>query len=126
MDWGLLVGRTVKDIIGATQGSDHVVFDFDDGSRLDLFHQQDCCESVYLADITGDLNDLRFTPLLMAEESTSGARPADAAVPEYEPESQTWTFYKFATAKGYVTFRWCGESNGYYSETVAVRFSMTS
>lgn len=46
----------------------------------------------------------------MAEETSSSG--------EIEWGTETWTFYKFATVKGYVTLRWYGESNGYYSESV--------
>ena len=97
-----------------------------DGEALTLYlsntnyvrfqHHQDCCEHVYIEDICGDLNDLVGSPLLEAEEvSDYNAGP----LVDYE-ESHTWTFYKFATRKGFVTVRWYGSSNGYYSESVSV------
>ena len=68
--------------------------------------------------IVGDLSDLIGSRILRAEESASSERPSEVPAPEYEPSSQTWTFYKLATVKGYVDIRWFGESNGYYSESV--------
>ena len=82
-----------------------------------FFHQQDCCENVSIEDVCGDLEDLVGEPLLLAEE-VSGETPVDFNEREYE--SVTWTFYKFATRKGYVDVRWLGESNGYYSEGVSL------
>ena len=54
----------------------------------------------------------------MAEESISeNENLPDLPIPDYQ-DSFTWTFYKLGTIKGYVTLRWYGESNGYYSESV--------
>lgn len=81
-------------------------------------HEQDCCENVYIEDVVGDINDLVGNPILLAEEVSSEDEPA----PSKFTESFTWTFYKFATIKGYVDIRWLGESNGYYSESVDLKF----
>jgi hypothetical protein len=78
---------------------------------------------VGVEDITGDLDALVGAPLVVAEESTSGENP-EGITKEYQ-ESFTWTFYKFATIKGYVDIRWYGESNGYYSESVDLMFEGT-
>ena len=85
--------------------------------RFVFFHQQDCCEHVSIEDVCGDLQDLVGEPLLLAEE-VSGETPVDFNERDYE--SVTWTFYKFATRRGYVDVRWLGESNGYYSEGVSL------
>jgi hypothetical protein len=89
-----------------------------DGDIYRMFHYQDCCESVYVESVVGDVQDLVGEPILVAEEVTSYDNPEDAEVSEYQ-ESFTWTFYKLATRKGYVDIRWYGESNGYYSERVS-------
>ena len=86
--------------------------------RYVLYHEQDCCESVYVEDICGELSDLEGLPLLVATEDTN------ASEPETQPQSDdsyTWTFYKFATFKGYEDIRFFGSSNGYYSESVYCR-----
>ena len=87
--------------------------------RFVFFHQQDCCEHVSIEDVCGELQDLVGEPLLMAEE-VEGQTPVD--FDEAEHESVSWTFYKFATRKGYVDVRWFGESNGYYSEGVSLGY----
>lgn len=111
-----LVGQTIKEITGGV-GSERMTFDMESGESYAMYHTQDCCESVDIHDIAGDLNDLIGSPLLVAEETTSNEAPEDVKH-EYSIESQTWTFYRFQTIKGGVTIRWFGQSNGYYSESV--------
>jgi hypothetical protein len=113
-----LVGKTLAEINGAEAGSDEVVFVSDSGERFKLYHSQGCCESVSVNDVEGDLADLIGSPILLAEEATSDENPEGTPRPEFQDDSFTWTFYRIATARGFVVIRWYGESNGYYSESV--------
>lgn len=96
--------------------NDQLVFS-NDVETFRFHHYQDCCESVYIESIVGDLSDLVGVPILMAEESSN-----DMESNEYGDVIE-WTFYKFATIKGYVDVRWCGFSNGYYSTSVDMDYS---
>ncbi len=112
----VLVGETLVEVRVHRDGDcDEIVFVTATGRKFKMFHKQDCCEQVSIEDITGDLQDLIGSPILVAEES-SNSNNADTDCGEY---SQTWTFYKFATVKAAVDIRWMGTSNGYYSEVVS-------
>ena len=118
----------VEDLIGGTLENleqyekKYLLFTTIDNKRYLLMHIQDCCESVYIEDINGNLSDLIGSTILMSEEISSKEHPDDIAkelegIEEELGQSFTWTFYKFATIKGYVTVRFYGTSNGYYSQT---------
>lgn len=76
-----------------------------------MYHDQECCEVVEIADIVGDLNDLIGNKIIKAEEVTQIG--SDGEWTHY-----TSTFYKIQSTTGNVTISWRGESNGYYSEKV--------
>lgn len=109
-----LIGQTILRIDGRV-GDEAMTLVMTDAKEYRFAHSRDCCEYVRINDICGDLGHLVGAPLLMAEESTNSEDSTEIIM---SPDSFTWTFYKFATIKGYVTIRWLGESNGYYSERV--------
>jgi hypothetical protein len=112
MEFNNLMGITLSKI-DISEGKDEIIFESIDGRKFKLSHDQECCESVLIEDINGDIQDLIGTPILQAEESISKKREEDGH------ENCTWTFYKLATIKGHVVIRWLGSSNGYYSESVS-------
>ena len=115
LEFEKLKGKTLVKVDVDKDGYE-VTFRTDDGEIYILYHDQDCCESVTVDDICGDIDDLIGSPLVEAEEVTSSENPE--GVEKKNQDSFTWTFYKLGTAKGSVTIRWYGESNGYYSESV--------
>ena len=116
MSYGYIEDMVGKVFTSVVASCDTLTFS-NDQEVYEFYHEQDCCESVTIEDICGDLSDLENVPLLIAEE-VQGETPSDF---DYEHESYTFTFYKFATIKGYVDVRWLGSSNGYYSESVDLR-----
>lgn len=114
VDFEILKGKVLIDI-EINEEEDEITFTDSEGVKYLMYHEQDCCEEVNIEDICGDINNLLNTPIVLAEEVINTGEVEDEGYTDY---SCTWTFYKLATIKGYVTIRWYGVSNGYYSETV--------
>ena len=116
-----LQGRMLSKIV---YDYDEIHFHLTDTHYVNMYHDQDCCESVYVEDIVGDLDDLVGTTLLLVEEvdnyEPSNATKYNEEEDHYENDSETWTYYRFSTEKGDVSIRWHGSSNGYYSESVDI------
>jgi hypothetical protein len=107
---GLVFTKVISD-------SESVTFYLTDNDYFIFKHFQNCCESVWLEDVCGDLSDLENTPMVVAEELSYH--------PDFQDEDtdygiRRWTFYNFRTNKGTVSLRFCGSSNGYYSVGVSL------
>lgn len=106
-----LIGKTLSSYgDGNSYDGDLLVLKFTDGSILYFRHIQDCCESVYLEDITGELSDLIGHEIKKAYHASSDA--------DLEYDVGEWNFYTIQTMNGDVTLRFYGSSNGYYSISV--------
>jgi (p)ppGpp synthase/HD superfamily hydrolase len=101
-----------KHIVNIFQVRDeNIVIVTSEGYVYILIHFEDCCEAVYIEDVCGELEN--STGLVVRAEENKN-RPENPT----RDESETWTFYKLDTVKNNVTIRFCGSSNGYYSESV--------
>jgi hypothetical protein len=95
------------------KGVDEIFFYCSDGKIYQMYHEQDSCESVYIENVKGDINDLINSEILNVELVTKPKKVSYGTA--------TSTFYKFTTQKGSVTIKWFGNSNGYYSESIDIR-----
>jgi hypothetical protein len=117
---GDMVGLTVENI---DVNGDEMTFIFTNGTRVEFYHSQNCCEAVYIESVVGDINDLIGNVLTVAEEvsnyDTTASKLTENDVEWGDVEQ--WTFYKFDSNKGGITVRWYGTSNGYYSTDVSMK-----
>lgn len=112
-----MIGKVFDNVV---QVDDEVHFYNNGDLMFKLFHEQDCCENVYIESIVGDLNDLTNNPITLAEVVYKNNHDQEDLDDCYDL-FQTWSFFKFATVKGYADIRFFGSSNGYYSETADLK-----
>ena len=106
-------GKTFSKVV---RKDDSVVFIQQNPSfSVVLKHVQECCESVYLEDVVGDLADLENTALLQVKE-TKGVY--QGVGPAY--------FYDFRTLKGNVTLRFVHEHNSNWAYSARASFEVQS
>ena len=116
-----LLGLTLKEVTVNKQ-DEVITFTSECGQQFRMLHHNDCCETVYIEDVEGDINDLIGSPILVAETVQDAMQQAMNLIiplPEKNGQCEQWTFYRLATAKGWVVIRWYGDSNGYYSTDVS-------
>lgn len=121
-----MVGKVIIKASAAVKGAEELAFQMSDGTTYVFHNDQGYREPVVIEDVCGDISDLIGSPIIQAEEiSSTDECPVDpftGAQCEFDSDNfHTWTFYKFATIKGSVTFRWLGQSNGHYSESVDLK-----
>lgn len=112
-----MVGLTITKVTGGT-GDEEIVVETQEGRTFKFYHEQDCCESVWVEDVAGEWDDLIGHPLRVAEEVSDS--DAGFTAPPEDPDgydSNTWTFYRLGSERGFVVIRFHGTSNGYYSES---------
>lgn len=104
-EFDCLEGEILKKI-HVSANKNRIDFICKSGNKYAMYHEQECSEDVYLESIDSPINSIYFSEIISAEKRV------------VELPSMTATFYIIFTEKGSCTFRWCGTSNGFYSEEV--------
>ena len=72
IDLKTLIGKTLTKV--ENENDEKIIFTVNNKEKYALLHLQNCCESVLVDDICGDLQDLVGNPILQAEENSSDDR----------------------------------------------------
>ena len=111
-----LIGKKIEKIEGLVKGSDMVTITLADGATLVQEHYQECCENVEVEQVDGNIQ--RHVGALFMDVSEKVVDGGEDGFPDDYPcdeySSCTATFYTLKTSRGYLDWRWVGESNGYY------------
>lgn len=105
-----IVGHVITEIVGG-ESSDRITFELDNGEKYIMEHQQNCCESVSIHDIYGDLRGLVGQKVEETDEAVEDLTE--------DCESGTMTRFIIRTNEQTVQITWHGYSNGYYGEGVS-------
>tara|TARA_R110000803_G_scaffold22351_5_gene55762 strand:+ start:1924 stop:2295 length:372 start_codon:yes stop_codon:yes gene_type:complete len=95
------------------ESPDQVLLTTVSGREFQVYHRQDCCESVGIEDTEGNWHDLVGKPLLSVDEECEDASDRSS-------DSATATRLTFKVDGATVINKWIGESNGYYSESITI------
>lgn len=97
----------------ATTAEEAILFTTSCGRKFLLRHAQDCCESVTIHSIAGDLQSLIGQRITIFKTETDNQLP-EGFVPETEPESFSRTIITINN----IVITCVGLSNGCYDETM--------
>lgn len=90
------------------ENDNEIYFYLENGKIYRFYHIQECCEEVWVEDISGNLQDIVGEKIINFEKRTNKLKDTPT----------TYTYYDIDTFNYHIQIRWCGESNGYYSEEV--------
>jgi hypothetical protein len=106
-----LKGQTIIDIVVGD-----ATYITTNTGKYQIYHLQDCCESVSHYKTIGNVEDIIDSPITLAEDDYGDPDWYDGTY----YDSHTWTSFFLETVKGRVELWFLGESNGYYSETMRI------
>ena len=114
-----MVGETVE-FVDVDDTKNQIVITTQSGRQFRIYHDQDCCEQVEIAE-SQDGDGQLVTLIGKKIEGVAVELEEDVDPPPFEDcDSWTRTKISFRTNSETVISRWIGTSNGYYSESITI------